>query len=87
MGIKEKKIIKYPCVMKHRHLMQETGGLIPILSLRSTHVTIVQSTTETGDINGLKHGWKRLLSCLVITTAVYGAWNVWGGKLLKQNQK
>ena len=29
---------------------QITGGLIPILSLRSSHVTIVQSTRETGDI-------------------------------------
>ena len=73
--------------MKHRHLMQETGGLIPILSLRSTRVTIVQSTKETGDINGLKHGRQRLSSCLNITTVVYGAWNVWGGKLKKQNQK
>ena len=38
-------------------------------------------------INGLKHGWQRQSSCLVITTVVYGAWNVWGGKLKKQNQK
>ena len=38
-------------VMKHRHLMQWTGSLIPVLSLRSTHVTIVQSTRETRDID------------------------------------
>ena len=36
--------------MKHGHLMQWTVDLRPILSLRSTHVTIVQSTRETGDI-------------------------------------
>ena len=39
------------CVMQHRLLMQYTGGLIPILSLRSTQVTIVRSTGETGNIN------------------------------------
>ena len=37
--------------MKHGHLMQWTVDLRPILSLRSTHVTIVQSTRETGDID------------------------------------
>ena len=31
--------------------MQWTGSLIPVLSLRSTHATIVQSTRETGDID------------------------------------
>ena len=36
--------------MKHLHLMQWTVDLGPILSLRLTHVTIVQSTRETGDI-------------------------------------
>ena len=40
--------------MKHGHLMQWTADLRPILSLRSTHVTIVQSTRETGDIYQLK---------------------------------
>ena len=37
--------------MKHGHLMQWTVDHRPILFLRSTHVTIVQSTRETGDIN------------------------------------
>ena len=37
--------------MKHRHLMQQTGGICPILSLRSTHVTILPCTRETGDIH------------------------------------
>ena len=36
--------------MKHGHLMQQTGGLCPILTLRSTHITIVRSIKETGDI-------------------------------------
>ena len=41
---------KYTCVMKRRHLMQYTGGFIPILYLRSTQVTIVRSSRETGNI-------------------------------------
>ena len=40
--------------MKHEHLMQWTKNLRPILSLRSTHVTIVQSTRETGDIHRIQ---------------------------------
>ena len=46
-----RQVKKYDCVMKHRHLMQWTGSLIPVLSLRSTHITAVQGTRETGDIN------------------------------------
>ena len=39
---------------------------IPILSLRSTHITIVQSTRETGDINPLKTQNNNSLSKYVI---------------------
>ena len=41
------------CVMK----VMKTGGLCPILSLRSTHVSIVQSTRETGDIDKDRNGY------------------------------
>ena len=46
--------------MKRRHLMQQTGGLIPILSLKSTQVNIVRSTRETGNIYGRgEAGWDK----------------------------
>ena len=38
-------------MMKHGHLMQRLEIFVQFLSLRSTYVTIVQSTRETDDIN------------------------------------
>ena len=59
--------------MKHDNLMQWTGDLCQILSLRSTQVTVVQSTRETGDIDGgqkdalLRRTNKKKLSGIQIT--------------------
>ena len=37
----------------HTNIGNKGYTFIPILSLKSTHITIVQSTRETGDIHGL----------------------------------
>ena len=37
----------------HKNIGNKGYTFIPILSLKSTHITIVQSTRETGDIHGL----------------------------------
>ena len=45
LGIKQ-----HSTVTSFSKSISHAGGLCPILSLRSTHVTRVQSTRETGDI-------------------------------------
>ena len=39
--------------MKHGHLMQRLEIFVQFLSLRSTQVTILRNTRETGDIHAI----------------------------------